>query len=231
MNMLREFLIYLRGVLMGRRDSLPAFIEPLTLGEHYLRWGTNTCDIRDFRKAMDYLHLCKDRDAPMASLLIRKYACIGAVATAAVETLLMRHRRIIEDSIKTENRYREEIDITTKKISQSRDYMRKLQGEGSLIQVQSVQEQIQQLEASEARLREMLDSGEVKTEIYKSYDDITLKSAPFFRELDHASAVVMANALLGSDGAGMLSGQLQKTMKDLQAYLEKANPVNTMTAT
>ncbi len=227
MNMLREFFNYFLAVLMGRRDSLTDFLEPLTMGERYLRWGMETRDIRDFRAAMDYLHLCHDRDAPMASLLIRKYICIGDVATAAVETFLMQHQRVIEDSIKTENNYREELDSVVRKTAQTRDYMRKLQGDGSLIQAQNEQVRIDGMEATAARLREMLETGEGKTEIYESYDEITSDSIRFFRELDHASAMVMASGLLGKDGAETLSAQLRAKMEQLRDRLEKANPVNT----
>ncbi len=229
MNMLREFFKYFYDVLMGRRDSLTSFLEPLTMGERYLRWGVETRDIRDFRAAMDHLHLCHDRDAPMASLLIRKYACIGDVATAAVETFLMRHKRVIEDSVKTETGYREELDIVIKKIEETQKYMRKLQGDGSLIQAQNEQTRIHDLEASAARLREMLESGEGKTEIYESYDAITLDSTRFFRELDHASAVVMASELLGRDGAGALSSQLRAKLEHLRERLERENPVDKVT--
>ncbi len=226
MNMLREFFNYFFSVMMGRRDSLTAFLEPLTMGERYLRWGMETRDIRDFRAAMDHMHLCHDRDAPMASLLIRKYSCIGDITTAAIETLLMRHQRVIEDSVKTENNFREELEIVTRKIGESKDYARKLQDEGSLIKAKSEQSRITELEESAVRLREMIDTGESKTEIYESYDEITSDSLRFFRELDHASAMVMANAMLGEDGAETLSNQLRTKLDYLRDRVESANPVN-----
>ncbi len=226
MNMLREFFDYFFAVLMGRRNSLTAFLEPLGMGERYLRWGMETRDIRDFRVAMDHLHLCHDRDAPMASLLIRKYTCIGEVATAAIETFLMRHRRVIEDSVKTEMRYHEELVAATKKIASIRNYMRKLTEEGSLIKAQFEQERIDEHEATVERLRKMIDSGEGKTEIYESFDEITFGSIYFFRELDHASSLVMANAMLGSDGAQTLSNQLRRKLEYLRESLERENPIS-----
>ncbi len=226
MNMLREFFNYFLSVMLGRRDSLTAFLEPLTMGERYLRWGMETRDIRDFRAAMDHMHLCHDRDAPMASLLIRKYNCIGDITAAAIETLLMNHQRVIEDSVKTENNYREELEIVGKKITQSRDYARKLQDEGSLITAKTELNRISELEESAVRLREMIDTGEGKTEIYESYDEITSDSLRFFRELDHASAMVMANVMLGEDGAETLSNQLRTRMDYLKDRVERANPVN-----
>ncbi len=226
MNMLREFFNYFLSVMMGRRDSLTAFLEPLTMGERYLRWGMETRDIRDFRAAMDHMHLCHDRDAPMASLLIRKYNCIGDITTAAVETLLMQHQRVIEDSVKAENSFREELEIVVRKTAESRDYARKLQGEGSLIKAKSELDRADELEANAERLREMIDTGESKTEIYGSYDEITSDCLRFFRELDHASAMVMANAMLGEDGAETLSGQLRTKLDYLRERVEAANPVN-----
>ncbi len=225
-NMLREFFNYFLSVMMGRRDSLTAFLEPLTMGERYLRWGMETRDIRDFRAAMDHMHLCHDRDAPMASLLIRKYNCIGDITTAAVETLLMRHQRVIEDSVKAENNFREELEIVVKKIADTRDYARKLQDEGSLIKAKTEQSHIEELEDNAVRLREMIDSGESKSEIYESYDEITSDSLRFFRELDHASAMVMANPMLGEEGAETLSNQLRTKLEYLRNNLERANPVN-----
>ncbi len=226
MNMLREFFNYFFAVLMGRRDSLTNFLEPLTMGERYLRWGMETRDVRDFRAGMDYLHICHDRDAPMASLLIRKYTCIGELAAAAIETFLMRHKRVIEDSVKTENGYREELEEIVKRISQLRDYIRKLQGDGSLIQAQIEQLRVNDLEASAERLREVIDSGEGKTQIFESYDEITSDSIRFFRELDHAAEVVMASKLLGKDSAETLSNQLRAKLEQLSASLERENPVN-----
>ncbi len=224
--MLREFFNYFISVMMGRRDSLTAFLEPLTMGERYLRWGMETRDIRDFRAAMDHMHLCHDRDAPMASLLIRKYNCIGDITTAAIETLLMRHQRVIEDSVKAENNFREELEIVVKKIADTRDYARKLQDEGSLIKAKTEQSHIEELEENAVRLREMLDTGEGRTEIYESYDEITSDSLRFFRELDHASAMVMANPMLGEDGAETLSNQLRTKLDHLRDSIERANPVN-----
>ncbi len=225
MNMLREFFNYFLSVMMGRRDSLTAFLEPLTMGERYLRWGLETRDIRDFRSALDHLHLCHDRDAPMASLLIRKYACIGDIATAAVETLLMRHQRVIEDAVKTENGYREELEMVLRKIQEGKDYVRKLQDEGSLIKAKSEQSRVTELEANSVRLREMLESGEGRTEVFDSYDEISSDALRFFRELDHASSMVMANAMLGEAGAESLSSQLRTKLDYLRDRMERANPV------
>ncbi|MCD8350772.1 MAG: hypothetical protein LUC93_09200 [Planctomycetaceae bacterium] len=225
MNMLREFFNYFISVMMGRRDSLTAFLEPLTMGERYLRWGLETRDIRDFRSALDHLHLCHDRDAPMASLLIRKYACIGDIATAAVETLLMRHQKVIEDAVKTENGYREELETVVRKIQEGKEYVRKLQDEGSLIKAKSEQSRVNELEENSVRLREMLESGEGRTEVFDSYDEISSDALRFFRELDHASSMVMANAMLGESGAESLSSQLRTKLEYLRDRMERANPV------
>ncbi len=225
MNMLREFFNYFFSVIMGRRDTLTAFLEPLTMGERYLRWGMETRDIRDFRAALDHLHLCHDRDAPMASLLIRKYNCIGDVTTAAIETLLMRHIRVIDEAIKTENEFREELESITKKISDSKDYIRKLQDEGSLIKAKTEDSRLHELEDQARHLRDMLEGGDSRSEIFSSYDDITMNAQRFFRELDHASTMVMANPMLGESGATTLSGQLRTKLDYLRNRVEKANPV------
>jgi hypothetical protein len=138
----------------------------------------------------------------------------------------MRHQKVIEDSVKTENNFREELEIVTKKAAESKDYARKLQDEGSLIKAKTEQSRVVDLEESAARLREMLETGEGKTEIYESYDEITSDSLRFFRELDHASAMVMANSMLGEDGADTLSGQLRTKLDYLKDRVEVANPVN-----
>ena len=226
MNMLREFFNYFFSVMMGRRDSLTSFLEPLTMGERYLRWGTETHDIRDFRSALDHLHLCHDRAAPMASLLIRKYNCIGDVTTAAVETLLMRHQKVIDDAVKTEKNYREELELITKKIGEGKDYIRKLQDEGSLIKAKSEESRVGELEDNARHLRDMLDSGEGRTEVFASYDEITSDAMRFFRELDHASSLVMASSMLGASGAETLSSQLRTKLEYLRERVEKANPVD-----
>lgn len=226
MNMLREFFNYFISVMMGRRDSLTAFLDPLTMGERYLRWGMETRDIRDFRTALDHLHLCHDRDAPMASLLIRKYNCIGDIATAAIETLLMRHQKVIDDAVKTENNYREELDLITRKVADGREYIRKLQDEGSLIKAKAEESRAAEFEDNARHLREMIDTGEGRTEIYTSYDEITSDGMRFFRELDHASSMVMASAMLGTSGAESLSGQLRTKLEYLRDRMERASPVN-----
>lgn len=226
MNMLREFFNYFISVMMGRRDSLTAFLEPLTMGERYLRWGLETRDIRDFRSAMDHLHLCHDRDAPMASLLIRKYNCIGDITTAAIETLLMKHTRVIEEAVKSENNYHEELDFVTRKIREGKEYTRKLQDEGSLIKAKTEMSRVADLEDNERHLREVIESGDSRTELFDSYDRITSDGMRFFRELDHASAMVMANPILGEAGASSLSDQLRTKMDYLKDRLEKANPMN-----
>lgn len=225
MNMIREFFNYFLSVMMGRRDSLTSFLEPLTMGERYLRWGMDTKDIRDYRSALDHLHLCHDRDAPMASLLIRKYACIGDVASAAVETLLLHHQQVVEDAVKTENGYREELEMVMKKIQEGKDYVRKLQDEGSLIKAKTEESRVAELEANSVRLREMLESGEGRTEVFDSYDEISSDAMRFFRELDHASSMVMASSMLGEAGAESLSSQLRTKLDYLRGRLEKASPI------
>ncbi len=230
MNMLREFFNYFFSVMMGRRDSLTAFLEPLTMGERYLRWGTETRDIRDFRSALDHLHLCHDRDAPMASLLIRKYACIGDIATAAVETLLVKHQKVIEDAVKTENGYREELEMVLRKIQEGKEYIRKLQSEGSLIKAKAEESRVSELGENSVRLREMIESGEGRTEVFDSYDEISSDALRFFRELDHASSMVMASSMLGAAGAESLSAQLRTKLEYLRDRLERANPVQRQAA-
>ncbi|MDR2390775.1 MAG: hypothetical protein LBE84_03735 [Planctomycetota bacterium] len=231
MNMLREFCNYFVSVMLGRRDSLTAFLEPLTMGERYLRWGLETKDIRDFRSAMDYLHLCYDRDAPMASLLIRKYSCIADVGAAAVESLLNRHQRVIDNSIKTENTYRDELGTINSKVDQLKLYIRKLQDEGSLIKAKTEESHVAELEANAERMREKLDSGEWRTEVFDSYDDITADAQRFFRDMDHASAVIMANTMLGSQQTGTMSSHLRTRLEHLRNRLEKANPIQTAPGT
>ena len=226
MSMIREFCNYFASVMMGRRDSLTAFIEPLTMGERYLRWGLESRDVRDFRSAMDHLHLCHDRDAPMASLLIRKYNCISEVTNAAVEALLNKHQKVIDEAFKTENKYRDELELINKKISDLNAYIRKLRNEGSLIKAKAEEARMAELETNAGRLREMLDSGEGRTEIFESYDSITSDAVRFFRELDHASTMVMANAMLGEHKADTMSAQLRMRMEHLREQVEKANPVH-----
>ena len=226
MNMLREFFNYFLSVMMGRRDSLTAFLEPLTMGERYLRWGMETRDIRDFRSAMDHLHLCHDRDAPMASLLIRKYNCIGDITTAAIETLLMRHQKVIDDAVKTENNYREELELLTRKVTEGKDYVRKLQDEGSLIKAKTEESRVSELENNIRHLRDMLESGEGRTEVFASYDEITSDGMRFFRELDHASSLVMASSMLGARGAETLSNQLRTKLEYLRDRVERASPIH-----
>ncbi|MDR3077976.1 MAG: hypothetical protein LBV15_04340 [Planctomycetota bacterium] len=226
MNMIREFCNYFASVMMGRRDSLTAFIEPLTMGERYLRWGLESQDVRDFRSAMDHLHLCYDRDAPMASLLIRKYNCISEVTNAAIETLLIKHQKVIDEAFKTENKYRDELDLINKKVLELKAFIRKLQSEGSLIKAKTEESRRAELETNARRLQEMLDSGEGRTEIFESYDSITSDAVRFFRELDHASTMVMANPMLGSQKAESISTQLRMRMDHLREQMEKANPVH-----
>lgn len=225
MNMLKEFLNYFLSVMMGRRDSLTSFLEPLTMGERYLRWGADTRDLRDYRSALDHLHLCHDRDAPMASLLIRKYNCIGDVAGAAIETLLARHHHVVEDAVKTENSYKEELAVLAKNIAGTKDYIRKLHEEGSLIKAKTEESRLAELENSIARIREMLETGEGRTEVFDSYDDITSDAARFFRELDHASSMVLASPMLGGTEAETLSNQLKSRLEHLRGKIEKANPI------
>ena len=226
MNMIREFFNYFISVMLGRRDSLTTFLELLSMSERYLRWGVETGDIRDFRTAMDYIYLCHDRDAPMASLLIRKYNCIVEVASAAVETLLSRHQKVIESAVKNENKYREELELITKKVAEGKDYARKLTEEGSLIKAKAEESKIADLSTNLMRVKELLESGEGRTEVFASYDEITSDAMRFFRELDHASEMVMASDLLGERNASTLSNQLRVTLEHLQSRLEKANPIS-----
>lgn len=225
MNMLKEFFNYFLSVMMGRRDSLTSFLEPLTMGERYLRWGMDTKDLRDYRSALDHLHLCHDRDAPMASLLIRKYNCIGDVAGAAIETLLSRHQHVVEDAVKTENSYREELESLAKNIADTKDYVRKLHEEGSLIKAKAEESRLTELENNIVRIREMLETGEGRTEVFDSYDSITSDAIRFFRELDHASSMVLAASMLGEAEAESLSNQLRSKLEHLRGKVEKANPV------
>jgi hypothetical protein len=223
--MLREFCNYFISVMLGRRDSLSSFLEPLTMGEKYLHWGMESKDIRDFRAAMDYLHLCYDRDAPMATLLIRKYNCISDVSGAAVETLLQKHQRVIEAAVKTESRYREELGTITKKIEDLKIYIRKLRDEGSLIKARNEESHLRELEDNGGSLREKLESGEGRTDIFDSYDEITSDAIRFFRELDHASTVVLANVMLGPQKSESIASHLRSRLDFLRERLEKADPI------
>ncbi|MCC8189025.1 MAG: hypothetical protein LIP77_00090 [Planctomycetes bacterium] len=225
MNMLREFFTYFFSVIMGRRDSLTAFLESLTMGERYLRWGMESRDIRDFRAAADHLHLCRDRDAPMASLLVRKYNCLGDITTAAVETLLMRHQKVVDDAAKTETGYRTEMEYLQKKAGESRDYAQKLVDRGDPLQAGIEERRAAEMDANATRLREMLDTGEGRTAVFESYDAITADAARFFRELDQAATLVTANTTLGATEAETLSSQLRNKLGYLRDRLDKASPL------
>ncbi|MCC8180288.1 MAG: hypothetical protein LIP23_05175, partial [Planctomycetes bacterium] len=111
-----------------------------------------------------------------------------------------------------------------------KDYVRKLQEEGSLIKAKSEESRVSELEENLVRVTEMLASGEGRTEIFDSYDRITADAMRFFRELDHASAMVMASDMLGQAGAEMLSNQLRSKLDYLRARIEKANPVKSESA-
>lgn len=225
MGMFREFIDYFISVMMGKRDSLTSFLEPLTMGERYYRWGVGNGDLRDFRAGMDYLHLCDDRDAPMASLLLRKYNCISDITNAAIESLLAKHDKVIEEAIKTENDYREEQETVLDTVSVAKERMRKLQEEGSLIKAKNEERRIVELEESAARLREMIESGEGRTEIYASYDEICSDAQRFFRELDQAAVTVTMAGKLGESMAESISNQLKSRMDFLRGRLDRANPV------
>ncbi|MDR1520915.1 MAG: hypothetical protein LBU23_12365 [Planctomycetota bacterium] len=225
MKMLREFCRYFMSVMMGRRSSLTAFIEPLTMAERYLRWGLETRDIRDFRSAMDHLHLCYDRDAPMASLLIRKYSAISDVGNAAIETLLQRQQKVVVDAAKTESDYRDELEAINRKVAELKVYIRRLRDEGSLIKAKNEESHMAELEANAKKVLEKLDSGEGRTEVFDSYDDITSDAVRFFRELDHASTMIMANPMLGPQKAGAISSHLLSRLEFLRNAVEKADPV------
>ncbi|MDR1612074.1 MAG: hypothetical protein LBT97_04740 [Planctomycetota bacterium] len=225
MGMFREFFSYFMSVMMGKRDSLTSFLEPLTMGERYYRWGLEGGDIRDFRAAMDHLHLANDRDAPMASLLLRKYNCLSDVVAAAIEVLLARHNKVMDAAVKTENDYREERETVLKTIVAAKDRVRRLQEEGSLIKAKAEEGRIAELEDNAVRLGEMLASGEGRTEIYDSYDDINADAVRFFRELDQAAAMVMLNDKLGGGMAESLSNQLKSRLDHLRGRIDQANPV------
>lgn len=223
--MLREFFDYFMSVMLGRRDSLTAFLEPLTMGERYYRWALETGDLRDYRAAMDHLHLCNDRDAPMASLLLRKYNCISDVTAAAVETLLRIHGKVVAEAVRTENEYRDERESVLTAIAGARDRVRTLKEEGSLIKAKEEERRISELEENAGRIQDLIDSGEGRTEIYASYDDISADAVRFFRELDQAATVVLLSSKLGASMSESLSNQLKLKLDYLKELVDKANPV------
>ncbi|MDR3211319.1 MAG: hypothetical protein LBU79_05320 [Planctomycetota bacterium] len=227
MGLFKEFINYFLSVMMGKRDSLTSFLEPLTMGERYYHWGLESGDIRDFRAAMDYLHLCNDAEAPMASLLLRKYNCVSDITNAAIERLLHSHDKVIEKAIKTENDYRQEKETLLATIVEAKEKARKLQEEGSLIKAKSEEGRIEELEDSAARLQEMLDSGEGRTEIFTSYDSIYADAQRFFRELDQAVAMLDLPNKLGTSMAGNMGTQLRSRLEYLRSRLDKADPVLT----
>lgn len=226
MNMIREFVNYFLAVMMGRRDSLTSFLEPLTMGERYLRWGMESRDIRDFRSAMDHLHLCHDRDAPMASLLLRKYNCIGDVCSAAISTLMAKHQRVIEDTVKMENKYRDELNGIEKKLTEIKEYIRKLQEEGSLIKAKSEEARMADMSENAQRLIETLDSGEIRTAVYDSYDEISADALRFFREVDHAMSLVLGSTILGESAATGLANHLRGKLEFLRGQIDELNPID-----
>ena len=228
MGMVREFFDYFFSVMMGRRDTLTAFVEPLTMGERYYRWGLENGDIRDFRAGMDYLHLCNDHDAPMASLLLRKYHCISDLTVSAMDSLLIRHSKVIESAFKTESVYREERETILKAIAESRDRVRRYQEEGSLIKAKNEEKRTGELVDNAARYQEMIESGEGRTEIYNSYDEICADAQRFFRELDQAAVTIIMSGRLDKSIAESLSNQLKSKLDQLKDKLEKANPVTSL---
>ena len=222
--MLREFFHYFALVVQGKRDPLTGFVEPLTMAERYLRWGRENGDIRDYRCAVDQLSLCVDRDAPLASLVLRKYACLAEAVTAAVDLLERRHRKVLDQAAKNESDLHAEKEALARAILVGKQKIRKLQDEGSLIKVKDEEKHVAEFQSKINHIDESLASDEAHSDICDSYDRMVAEAQKFLRELDQGAAMVTMCSRLEADAIQSLTDQLRTRLDSLRERLDKLNP-------
>ncbi|MCX7935953.1 MAG: hypothetical protein N3A66_11925, partial [Planctomycetota bacterium] len=60
MGLFSDFFRFVASLMLGKQDAARTFFEPLIMAERYLRWGAQRQDMRDFRRALEYLGTVRD---------------------------------------------------------------------------------------------------------------------------------------------------------------------------
>lgn len=225
MGMFGDFFRFFFAVVAGRRDSLVAFTEPLTMAERYLQWGREKGDLRDFHAGLEQLRLCDDNDAPLPTLLIRKYACLQDLAQAGVDALLSRHERKLNAARRRENDLRYEFDNLTSIIQDSHKAIERLRSDGSLLKAREQERILAEQNNRMASLREKMDDTDEQTALCESYDHTVAECERFFGYLDRAVMNVAVGRKLSADARGAMGRQITDRIDHLRGRINQLDPM------
>ena len=225
--MLGEFLRYFWAVVSGRRDPLVTFLEPLTMGERYLRWGSEKGDLRDFRTGLDQLRLCPDAYAPMTSLILRKYACVGDLCGTALDRLAIRHQRIAATAEKERQERLYEKDVLEKNLANSRVKAERLHSEGSILKAKEERRITGEIESQLREVNNAIEESQYLSRLCESYDETIADASRFFQEMDQAIVFINACQRLPAELKSSLASHLQQRLDTYKARLDGMNPIKT----
>ena len=225
MGMLSEFFRYFFAVVAGRRDPLAAFIEPLTLAERYLHWGREGGDLRDFLAGLEQLRMCQDNDAPLPTLVIRKYACLMDIVQSGVDALLDRHERKLREAESREADARYERDSLKLAIQETTALRDRLKADGSLLKAREQDRMLNEHETRMKTLQEVLAELEERGDLCDSYDITVSECDRFLQYLDQSQLTISLGAKIPADTRGILARQIRDRLESLRQRMSQVDPI------
>ncbi len=169
MGLVQDFVRFVSGFLLGKKDATRAYLEAISMGDRYLRWASERRDIRDYYQALEQFELCSDEDAPKAEMLMRKYNGLCDCTIGAVQLLIEKYRQNIAAFQQTGTKLQGEKKQTQDAIDLGQKRIEQMKREGSLIKAKEEERKLTDLQHRMSQIDEALANDDHSAEIMTSF--------------------------------------------------------------
>lgn len=224
MGLFSEFMQFFTSVLLGKKDASQSFLQPLTMGERYLRWGNERNDMRDYRGALTQLDLCNDEDAPKPDMLVRKYTAILGATVGAVELMIRNHKEHIETLGQSAEHLAEELKSTEAGIKKAQERVNTLTEEGSLIKAKEEERHVEDLKMSANQMRRTMESGDNYESMLASYEHMAQEAETLCQRLEKSLVTMESLESIPPESTSQLRNQIITKLEEVRNQINEQKP-------
>lgn len=229
MGFLSDFFRFVAAVMLGKQDSSRTFFEPLIMAERYLRWGAQRQDVRDFRRAMEYLDNVRDDEAPKPDTLLRKYLCQVDITEGLIRLLIAQYNQTKDRLLQNRQEKATEAQNLRAAIEISRKRVEDHKSEGSLIKAKEEERRIEEsnmrLQTLEQDLRNMPEEAEMR----QHFNRLTTEAETLLQDVERALVVLQTHPGIAANAIKNFCEQTTARTAKLREDIQALNPAGECT--
>jgi chromosome segregation ATPase len=214
MGLFGDFFRFFTSTLIGGQDPSKKFMEGITMGERYLRWGEERGDGRDFQAAIKHLEAANDANAPKPEMVLRKYELLADAALGQVQVLMKGHRDLVSKATKSKNELAADQQTLREQIDATRKRMRALTEEGSLLKAKEEEKHIADLQSRLNHIGKVLEGGEDVVKLQMDYSSMSEEAERLCQRVEDAvMALASSQNVSASQSAPVRNAILERLGK------------------